>query len=448
MHWIFLAADSMITSHKTKLAFYGDDFTGATDTLSTIACAGYRAMLFVRIPNRKQLADAGPLDCLGIAGAARSMSEPQQTAELIATGLFLNQVAATVTHYKTCSTFDSSPSTGSIGRAVQILKEQLDLSPFVPIVGGQPNLGRYCVFGNVFAAFQTGGAAYRLDRHPTMSHHPVTPMHEADLRLHLAEQGLKKLGLIEFPCYKLTEAEFDAALDRTISNNTDGVLFDVGQAEHLKIVGKAIWQRAYREPLLAVGPSSVAQALIAHWKESCPGTQQLKTAINKAHDPVFILSGSRSPVTARQIRMATSYQHIPLDASVLSYGNHAAHDALLAQVLNGLSQGKNVLAYVSSESDQNRPIAASVLAEACGQFLSRVLEHSNLSRVGVAGGDTSSLALKALDVWGLSYIGQIDPGTALCRIHSDLPHLSGIEIMLKGGQMGSESVFEKLLSPA
>src|SRR5690554_1307394 len=205
VRWNSLAANSVMAPRKTKLAFYGDDFTGATDTLSTIARDGYRTMLFLRIPTNQQLADAGPLDCLGIAGAARSMDRLQQKAELVSVGRFLHDVAATVTHYKTCSTFDSSPLTGSIGRAVQILSKQLGLASFVPIVGGQPNLGRYCVFGNVFAAFQTGGAAFRLDRHPTMSQHPVTPMNEADLRLHLAEQGLKNVGLVEYPNYQLEQ---------------------------------------------------------------------------------------------------------------------------------------------------------------------------------------------------------------------------------------------------
>lgn len=437
-----------MTLRKAKLAFYGDDFTGATDTLSTIACAGYRTMLFLGIPTGQQLVDAGPLDCLGIAGAARSMDRLQQKAELVSVGRLLHDVAATVTHYKTCSTFDSSPSTGSIGAAVQILGEQLDLASFVPIVGGQPNLGRYCVFGNVFAAFQTGSAAFRLDRHPTMSQHPVTPMNEADLRLHLAEQGLKSVGLIEYPNYQLEQTEFDNLLDRVIAASSDGVLFDVGQTEHLAIVGKAIWQRACQRSLLAVGPSSVAQALIAHWKElGMGGHQHTAQAINRANRPVFIMSGSRSPVTSRQIEAAVSYQHIPLDPFILSGNDHVARDALLAQVLQALVQGRNVLAYVPSESAQKPPIAASALAEACGRFLSHVLAHSSPSRIGVAGGDTSSLALKALDVWGLSYIGQIDPGVALCQMHSDLPHLSGVEVMLKGGQMGSDSVFEKLISP-
>ncbi|WP_281077710.1 nucleotide-binding domain containing protein, partial [Variovorax paradoxus] len=61
------------------------------------------------------------------------------------------------------------------------------------------------------------------------------------------------------------------------------------------------------------------------------------------------------------------------------------------------------------------------------------------------GGDTSSLAVGALDAWGLSYLAQLAPGTALCRLHSEAPGLDGVEIMLKGGQMGAEDVFERLV---
>jgi len=53
------------------------------------------------------------------------------------------------------------------------------------------------------------------------------------------------------------------------------------------------------------------------------------------------------------------------------------------------------------------------LAEAGGELLARVLAAVPLSRVGVAGGDTSSLAVGALDAWGLSYLAQLAPGTAL-----------------------------------
>jgi uncharacterized protein YgbK (DUF1537 family) len=53
-------------------------------------------------------------------------------------------------HYKCCSTFDSAPHIGSIGIAVEALR-----GPRARQSGAdrrrQPNLGRYCVFGELYA---------------------------------------------------------------------------------------------------------------------------------------------------------------------------------------------------------------------------------------------------------------------------------------------------------
>ena len=43
----------------------------------------------------------------------------------------------------------------------------------------------------------SNGKIYRIDRHPSMSKHPVTPANESDLRLHLGNQTKKKFGLID-----------------------------------------------------------------------------------------------------------------------------------------------------------------------------------------------------------------------------------------------------------
>src|SRR6266852_1986404 len=99
-------------------------------------------------------------------------------------------------HYKVCSTFDSSPAIGSIGRVIDMASEIFG-GRFVPLLAGAPVLGRYCVFGNLFARLGQEGEAFRLDRHPSMSRHPVTPADESDLRLHLARQTSKKIGLFD-----------------------------------------------------------------------------------------------------------------------------------------------------------------------------------------------------------------------------------------------------------
>jgi uncharacterized protein YgbK (DUF1537 family) len=439
-----------MTLPAPRLAFYGDDFTGATDTLATVSGAGLRAMLFLRPPTDGQRAAAGALDCLGIAGAARSMHAYEQEMELDGVGRYFARLGAAVIHYKTCSTFDSAPDMGSIGTAVGVLRRHLDASPFIPIVGGQPNLDRYCVFGNLFAAFRKGEGAYRLDRHPTMSRHPVTPMHEADLRLHLARQGLENVASIEYPNYDLPPDELDAMIDDRVAGGAGAILFDVGHDVHLPIVGRAMWLRACKRPVLAVGPSGVAQALLAHWRETADlETQPVHDTIPLAppDGPVFVLSGSMSPVTARQVEASLSYQRIALDAHALVAADSSRIDAALADVLRAMSQGRHVLAYIAGPSAAmaGPDIPAAALAKACGVFLARVLQAARPRRLGVAGGDTSSHCVRHLDIWGLSHLAQLDSGVALCGAHSDQPHLNGVEIMLKGGQMGSANVFERLL---
>jgi uncharacterized protein YgbK (DUF1537 family) len=90
-------------------------------------------------------------------------------------------------------------------------------------------------------------------------------------------------------------------------------------------------------------------------------------------------------------------------------------------------------------------VSGAALAAACGRLLARWLAACPVRRVGIAGGDTSSLAVEALDIWGFAYVATIAPGVALCRARSSAMHLDGVEFMLKGGQMGPVDLFERLL---
>jgi uncharacterized protein YgbK (DUF1537 family) len=421
-----------------RYGWYGDDFTGATDTLATLAMAGLRAMLFLGVPRADHLERAGPLDAVGIAGAARTMDPAAMQRELDPVGQFFAVLGVQVLHYKCCSTFDSAPHVGSIGAAIATLRAHMP-NPFVPIVGGQPNIGRYCAFSTLFARAGAEGAVSRLDRHPTMSVHPVTPMHEADLRRHLAAQGCGPVAGVHLPAYASagdTEAAIEAA------HEAAALLFDLVSPEQLAVIGSAIWQRAQTAPLLAVGPSSVAQALAACWSagsEACASP-----ALGPAHGPVFILVGSLSPVTRRQVEAATSFAHVAVDADRLV--DDPAHGPLLAeQVAGHLGQGRHVLAYTASSPPADTSRAA-LVAAATARLLPAVLQRAPVRRVGIAGGDTSSQAVQALAPWGLSYTATLGPGVAVCTAHSDDPKLDGLELMLKGGQMGHERVLEGLIT--
>ncbi len=446
---------SFANSPSPVLGWYGDDFTGATDTLSALAYAQMRALLFMGVPAQRHLAVAGPLDAIGIAGAARSMGPDAMRAELEPVGRFFAATKVPVLHYKVCSTFDSAPTVGSIGVAIDTLRPHVE-NAFVPIVGGQPNIGRYCLYSNLFASAGIGGVVHRIDRHPTMSRHPVTPMHEADLRLHLAAQGLPEVGAIHYPAYDrdaaAQEALLEAELTRLALRSDDAihpVLFDVGRAEHLAPVGRLLWARAQKQRLLAVGGSSVVQSIAAYRPQVGAAGVYAPPRMTAATGPVFALSGSMSPVTARQIEAATAYERSPVDALRL-----AAHpeymQALVERIAGTLGGQRNVLVYIETRADPAAPaVPAPVVARATANLVAKVVHRmadtAPLRRVGIAGGDTSSHVAQALGLWGLSYATTIEPGVTLSRAHSENQALDGLELMLKGGQMGAVDLFDRLV---
>ena len=175
------------------LTYFGDDFTGSTDVLEAFTAAGVNTVLFLQPPRPEDLARFPGVRCVGVAGQSRGKNPAWMRANLPEVFERLSSLGAPIVQYKVCSTFDSSSEVGSIGQAID-LGVQHTRARWSPMVVGAPRLQRYQVFGHLFAAAQ--GDVWRIDRHPTMSRHPVTPMHESDLRVHLGQQTARRIGLI------------------------------------------------------------------------------------------------------------------------------------------------------------------------------------------------------------------------------------------------------------
>ena len=183
--------------------YYGDDFTGSTDVLEQFGANGVPAVLFLGTPTPAHLAAFPNVQAIGIAGDSRSRSPEWMSANLPAIFQTLRQFRAPITHYKTCSTFDSSPAIGSIGRAIEIGREVFTPA-FVPIVVGAPHLRRYVAFGHLFAGAPDGPFSMNLlwdraiaaDRARAVVHdglwfHLSTPadLSDAESVLHLRQAG-------------------------------------------------------------------------------------------------------------------------------------------------------------------------------------------------------------------------------------------------------------------
>jgi uncharacterized protein YgbK (DUF1537 family) len=430
------------------VAFYGDDFTGSTAVLEVLTFAGLPSVLFLDVPTPEQRARFAGYRGVGIAGVARSKSPAWMERHLPPVFDFLATVGAPIAHYKICSTMDSAPRVGSIGKAADLAIPVLG-GAWHPFVVAAPAINRWQAFGNLFAAVD--GTAYRLDRHPTMSRHPVTPMHEADVRRHLGEQTRRAIELVDLTALQAGHGEARIAL-------ADGaiVALDVVDDATLAETGRLVWEHR-GERLFAVGSQGLEYALVAHWREAGLLDAALDQAPAGAADRIAVVAGSCSPVTAAQIAHAEArgFAAIKLDApravDEAAWSAEVARGA--AAALGALGEGRDPIVYTASGLDDPAVAALSAAVEASGadpetiharigaglgHVLAAVLERGGLHRAIVAGGDSSGHAGMALGIDALTALAPIAPGAPLCRAHR-----SGdvLELALKGGQMGTPDYF-------
>ena len=76
-----------------------------------------------------------------------------------------------------------------------------------------------------------------------------------------------------------------------------------------------------------------------------------------------------------------------------------------------------------------------------GEFLRRLILESGVRRILIAGGDTATHAVKQLKLDALTFAASLAPGVPLCIGHAKDSPLHGLELALKGGQMGRENFF-------
>lgn len=426
------------------LAFYGDDFTGSTDAMEALARNGMPTVLFLETPTAAQLARFPQARAVGVAGISRSQSPEWMDEHLPPVFERLKEFRPAICHYKVCSTFDSSPAIGSIGRALDIGMRVFG-NPWAPLVVGAPVLKRYTLFGNLFAAIH--GVAYRIDRHPTMSRHPVTPMHEADLRLHLGAQTQKRIGLVDI--LALQSANPEARLREVLDSSPGAVLFDILDEDSLARAGELIWTHRPSGTMFAVGSSGFEYALVEWWRRNGEILDPPPVFNNGKPERVAVVSGSCSPVTESQIRwaLANGFAGLALDIPRLvgADGEPELQQAVAAGVA-ALNDGRSVVLYSALGSEgliaaRDKVELGGRIGQQLGRILGELRARTGITRMMVAGGDTSGHAAQQLRIPAVTMVRPIAPGGPLCRAHADDPSMDGIEIVFKGGQVGTERYF-------
>lgn len=435
------------------ISWFGDDFTGAAAVMEVLAFAGVDTVLFADTPSPELLERFSGCGAIGIASTARAEGPDWMDAHLPETFSFLRQTGAPLLHYKVCSTFDSAPHVGSIGRAAEI---GLDVTGarVIPMLTAAPQMRRYQAFGHLFAG--TFDGVFRLDRHPVMSRHPVTPMQEADLLRHISTQTDLKGGLIDL---EALWSDAQARLDSLLQGGAQLLSIDGMEERSELAAGRLIWENRQALPFV-IGSQGVEYALVRHWQDQGIIPPALPQTSPGKVDQIAVVSGSVSPSTAQQIAWAekNGFEVIRFDAAAI-IRDPSCTGAIVSEAvsagLGAVSQGHSPLICSATGPDdpavtKAREAAANTgtpmddankaIGMGLGQVLDGILQACDIRRAVISGGDTSGHGMRALGLQALQALAPTIPGASLCVGYGGDRH-DGLQIALKGGQMGSMDFF-------
>ena len=458
-----------VSDQRILISFYGDDYTGTAATAEALTQSGLATVIFAEPPSPSYLERHFPrVRAVGISGTARTL--PATALPHVLSPIFgsLKEYQSPIFIYKVCSTFDSSKKVGNIGRAIELGLEIF--SPeFIPILPAAPKLGRYTVFGNHFAAVGDG-EVYRLDRHPSMASHPVTPMGEADLRQHLAHQTKLNSGLINILDIAAGPQRINSRLDDHLAAEAPVIFFDCLSDEDLNIVCDTVFKRTCgRTSLFFVGSQELGYGLTAALNKSgvLPKDTRPDTSAKTGdvRGPILVLSGSCATVTGEQISWAkkNGFHDCPIDPQNLldSAKRYSDRENIVASAIKMLTEGKSVILHTSIGPDDERIAAMQqaveqlslshseandILGRELGAMAFEILTGSAVKRVAISGGDTAGRIQKMLRIEALQISTSIGIAAPLCYVYSRLPEINGLEIAFKGGQIGSADYFDQVES--
>ncbi|MFO7647426.1 four-carbon acid sugar kinase family protein, partial [Halomonas campaniensis] len=317
----------------------------------------------------------------------------------------------------------------------------------LPVLPATPDFGRYTAFSHLFTRY--GGEICRLDQNPAMAHHPSTPMTESDLRRHLAVQTVIPSAAVTLLDYRSADGGWQA-LAEAVEEGRFAVL-DATDRDELRHAAALILRLAETRTTLAVAAQGLADAL--GWIATRDGgTRRALPTRYPGVSRLLVLSGSCSPQTRGQLAhfegQGGEILALAPDDALRDPTNLGRQ--LAGQVRARFEAGCDVaVATTRRPSDIVAGASAENLARAVGQVfadLAYELRNSgDINRVVFAGGDTSSHAMRRLGADALELVAFDEAqGGHLCRLVATDSLIDGLEVVLKGGQIGGEEFFSRV----
>ena len=405
------------------LGCIGDDFTGSSDLANTLSKQGMKTVQYCGVPSESadERIEAGV-----VALKSRSMDIDEAVRQSLDALNWLRSQGARQFFFKYCSTFDSTPK-GNIGPVLDALSDALQAHRVI-VCPAFPATGRTVYQGHLFVKDA-------LLNESGMQHHPLTPMTDADIRRWLSLQTKHNVGHVPALDVFSGHEAVVAAMDTEHESGNRFIVVDAIRDQDLMTIGRA----AAGLPLVS-GGSGVALGLPENFKRSgqlLGGSNQWGGESGRC----VALCGSCSTATQAQVKAHSElhavYQIHP--QAVLS------KQETPEQVCDWLlKQSGTPLVYSSAQAKEVDAVQASfgkeVASAALEHFFAEVaklLVAAGVTRLIVAGGETSGAVIEALNITSMEIGPEIDPGVPAMRAGS------GLVVAMKSGNFGAVDFFTK-----
>lgn len=407
------------------LGVVADDYTGATDLAGMIARQGMRVVQYLGVPDEPVPAE---VDVVVVALTSRSTPAADAVADSLAAARWLRAGGIPQLYLKYCSTFDST-DVGNIGPVADALAAEVGATAVV-FCPATPEHGRTTYLGHHFVHDQL------LSESP-MRDHPLTPMRDPDLRRVLARQTATPVGSV--PLAAVRGGSAGAVLGAAGARRF--FLADAVLDEDVAALAVAV-----RDAPLVTGGAALAAALAALRPAPAPSAGAV---VGVPPGPAVVLAGSCSAATRRQLaRLGETHPRFQLDPRTLAAGEDVVGDALAF-----VERHRDELPIVAASSDPD--VVAGIQAELGVERSARLVESAlgaiargaverGMTRILVAGGETSGAVVGALGVRSLRIGREVAPGVPWTVAAGDAP----VGLLLKSGNFGGDDIFTDALALA
>ena len=414
-----------------KIGVIADDFTGATDIASFLVLNGLKTVQLCGVTPDLPAPDA---EAVVISHKSRSCPVAEAVAETQASLKWLLAHDCKQIYFKYCSTFDSSKQ-GNIGPVADALMETLGekftiFSPALPVNGRTVYKG-YLFVGDV------------LLEESGMRNHPITPMTDSSLVRLVEMQSKGKCGVVTEEVISQGAKAVQEKIKELQAAGYSYAILDAICEKDLIVQGEAL-----KDMRLVTGGSGLAIGLARAVCEADSDANKAQQLGYPQGKKAVVFSGSCSVMTNKQVefyKQQAATKLVDVDKLMACTDLKAFVAEYAAFCEEHVNDAAAPLVYATANPEDlariQKQYGVDKSSHAVEKFFAELalqLKDKGYQRFIIAGGETSSIVTKALNVAGF-YIGPaIAPGVPWVRsVNND------ISLTLKSGNFGKEDFFLK-----